>query len=306
MQAIHVADFFFPHCSALSPAPLYVSSALAKHSFSMLCPCRTLPCYALRCLRPAMPCPSLPCPCHCQAKLIYAFALLSVALPCYALAVLRHAKPIFAMPSLCDANLCTSVSGLAFAVLCCPLPCLAFAMLVRAQLCNALAVPFAFAVLCISFHSHAPHCHCQAKLIYAFALLSVAPPCYALAVPCHAKRIFAMPLLCPARVSFPRFASETAIFRRPFVCSALCSAKSALPPPSIFGVHTVTQPVGQTFARQNQTAQPLLKLCLCLAVQCFTSQCLRNAFLGFAMPLHCASKPCLCCALLLKAMPLLC
>ena len=30
MQAIHVADFFFPHCSALSPAPLYVSSALAK------------------------------------------------------------------------------------------------------------------------------------------------------------------------------------------------------------------------------------------------------------------------------------
>lgn len=231
MQAIHVADFFFPHCSALSPAPLYVCSALAKHSFSMLCPC------------------------HCQAKLIYAFALLSVALPCYALAVLRHAKPIFAMPLLCDADLCASVSGLALAVLCCPLPCLAFAMLVRAQLCNALAVP------------------------------------------CHAKRIFAMPLLCPARVSFPRFASETAIFRRPFVCSALCSAKSALPPPSIFGVHTVTQPVGQTFVPHNRTAQPLLRLCLCLAVQCFPSQCLRHVFLGFAMPLHCA-------ALLLQAMPL--
>lgn len=136
MQAIHVADFFFPHCSALSPAPLYVSSALAKHSFSMLCPCRTLPCYALRCLRPATP--------------FFAMPLLCVALPCYALAVLRHAKPIFAMPSLCDANLCTSVSGLAFAVLCCPLPCLAFAMLVRAQLCNALAVPLL--CLCCSLH----------------------------------------------------------------------------------------------------------------------------------------------------------
>ena len=252
MQAIHVADFFFPHCSALSPAPLYVSSALAKHSFSMLCPCRTLPCYALRCLRPAMPCPSLPCPCHGHAKLLYAFALLSVALPCYALALLRHAKPIFAMPSLCDANLCTSVSGLAFAVLCCPLPCLAFAMLVRAQLCNALAVP------------------------------------------CHAKRIFAMPLLCPARVSFPRFASETAIFRRPFVCSALCSAKSALPPPSIFGVHTVTQPVGQTFVPHNRTAQPLLRLCLCLAVQCFPSQCLCSAMLFLA-------SLCPCCAFLSHA-----
>lgn len=230
MQAIHVADFFFPHCSALSPAPLYVSSALAKHSFSMLCPCRTLPCYALRCLRPAMPCPSLPCPCHCQAKLIYAFALLSVALPCYALAVLRHAKPIFAMPLLCDADLCASVSGLAFAVLCCPLPCLAFAMLVRAQLCNALAVP------------------------------------------------------CKGKFSSLRFGNR-------YIS------------PSI---RHLTQPVGQTFVPHNRTAQPLLRLCLCLAVQCFPSQCLRHVFLGFAMPLHCASKPCLCCALLLKAMPLLC
>jgi len=87
---------------------------------------------------------------------------------------------------------------------------------------------YAFAVLCISFHSHAPHCHCQAKLIYAFALLSVALPCYALAVPCHAKRIFAMPLLCPARVSFPRFASETAIFRRSFLASPNLSVRRSL------------------------------------------------------------------------------
>lgn len=178
--------------------------------------------------------------------------------------------------------------------------------------------------------------------------------------------MYPLPLRSNDRASFPRFASETAIFRRPFVCSALCSAKSALPPPSIFGVHTVTQPVGQTFVPHNRTAQPLLKLCsalaehchampcdafallrlsllcpccvlpchampllcfampslsllcprfatqifalrclalpllsfavLCLAVQCFPSQCLRHVFLGFAMPLHCASKPCLCCA----------
>ena len=39
--------------------------------------------------------------------------------------------------------------------------------------------------------------------------------------------------------------------------SALCSAKSALPPPSIFGVHTITQPIGQTFVPHNQTPQPL-------------------------------------------------
>ena len=39
--------------------------------------------------------------------------------------------------------------------------------------------------------------------------------------------------------------------------SALCSAKSALPPPSIFGVHPITQPIGQTFVPHNQTSQPL-------------------------------------------------
>ena len=211
MQAIHVADFFFPHCSALSPAPLYVSSALAEHCHAMPCDAFALLCRALPCLALALP---------CYAELIYAFALLSVALPCYALAVPCHAKRIFAMPLLCDADLCASVSGLALAVLCCPLPCLAFAMLVRAQLCNALAVP------------------------------------------------------CKGKFSSLRFGNR-------YIS------------PSI---RHLTQPVGQTFVPHNRTAQPLLRLCLCLAVQCFPSQCLRHVFLGFAMPLHCASKPCLCCA----------
>ena len=99
--------------------------------------------------------------------------------------------------------------------------------------------------------------------------------------------MYPLPLRSNDRASFPRFASETAIFRRPFVCSALCSAKSALPPPSIFGVHTVTQPVGQTFVPHNRTAQPLLKLCSALAEHCHAMPC--DAF-----ALLCKAYLCLC------------
>ena len=118
--------------------------------------------------------------------------------------------------------------------------------------------------------------------------------------------MYALPLRSNDRASFPRFASETAIFRRPFVCSALCSAKSAVPPPSIFGVHTVTQPVGQTFVPHNRTAQPLLRLCLCLAVQCFPSQCLCSATLFSATQCLCSAmlflaSLCPCCAFLSHA-----
>ena len=124
--------------------------------------------------------------------------------------------------------------------------------------------------------------HCHAMPCDAFALLCSALPCYAFAVCCPA-------MLCPC----------CALSRQADLCNAFalpCKGKfSSLR----FGNRYIspffprlTQPVGQTFARQNQTAQPLLKLCLCLAVQCFPSQCLRHVFLGFAMPLLCFSEPC--------------
>lgn len=211
MQAIHVANLRFPHCSALSPAPLYVSSALAKHSFSMLCPCRTLPCYALRCLRPAMQSLSMPLRC--------------CPLPCHA------------MPSLCDANLCTSVSGLAFAVLCCPLPCLAFAMLVRAQLCNALAMP----LLCCSMFPFAMPSPCISWLRYAFALrlkamplLCFAPQSYAFAMLIFATPYSATPCLALRRIAPPSHAIATLILAMPLLCfsepcnTLLCPCTSLL------------------------------------------------------------------------------
>ena len=71
--------------------------------------------------------------------------------------------------------------------------------------------------LCISFHSHAPHCHCHAKLIYAFALLSVALPCYALALPfaswlclCRPWLSLSLLCLCPS----PQFLATPLLFLR--------------------------------------------------------------------------------------------
>ena len=144
--------------------------------------------------------------------------------------------------------------------------------------------------------------------MYPLPLPNTAMLCPAMPSPCYAFLCYALAVCCPAMLC-----PCCALSRQADLCNAFalpCKGKfSSLR----FGNRYIspffprlTQPVGQTFARQNQTAQPLLKLCLCLAVQCFPSQCLRHVFLGFAMPLHCASKPCLCCALLLKAMPLLC
>lgn len=143
MQAIHVADFFFPHCSALSPAPLYVSSALAKHSFSMLCPCRTLPCYALRCLRPAMQCPSLLCLCVAvrrPAMLCPCCASLCQAYLCYALALRRKSLHFGVWPCLCCPLLSFALPSLCYACPCAAMQCPCCALSRQADLCNAFAL----------------------------------------------------------------------------------------------------------------------------------------------------------------------
>ena len=248
---------------------LQISSFLiAPPSLLLLCM------YPLPLPNTAMLCPAMPSPC-------YAVPFLAMPLPCAAL--LLQAMPLLFSALLCP---CCATLSCAFALLCRALPCL------------ALALP------------------CYAELIYAFALLSAALPCYALALrrkslhfgvwPCLCCPLlsFALPSLCYACPCAAMQCPCFALSRQADLCNAFalpCKGKfSSLR----FGNRYIspffprlTQPVGQTFARQNQTAQPLLKLCLCLAVQCFPSQCLRHVFLGFAMPLPCA-------ALLLQAMPL--
>lgn len=178
MQAIHVADFFFPHCSALSPAPLYVCSALAKHSFSMLCPCRTLPCYALRCLRPAMAMLSSSMPLRCCPSPCHAMPLLCLVTPSGSLLCPRFATQIFALR-------CLALPSHNHSLL-----CYAFALLFNASLRNAFAMYFLASLCpCCAFLSHAIRC-------YALAL-----PCYAELCPCAYSKMSENSAALSSRIS---------------------------------------------------------------------------------------------------------
>ena len=74
--------------------------------------------------------------------------------------------------------------------------------------------------------------------------------------------MYPLPLRSNDRASFPRFASETAIFRRPVVTS-----------------HSIRY----TFVPHNRTAQPLLKLCPCRTLPCYA---LAYHFTALLCPCH--------------------
>ena len=153
VQAVHVADFFFPHCSALSPAPLYEkSSALAKHSFSMLCPCLALRFLAMPSLCSAMHC----FPCFSSASLFIPMRLIALAMQSLSMPLRCCPSPCHAMPLLCLVTPSGSLLCLCFATQIFALRCLALPSPLHAQLCPCFAVRClamlcpCFAVLCFA------------------------------------------------------------------------------------------------------------------------------------------------------------
>ena len=110
-----------------------------------------------------------------------------------------------------------------------------------------------------------------------FALLDWAMPLLSIV-----KLSVAMPLLCYVRVSFPRFASETAIFRRSFVTSPNLSVRRSF---------LITERLNRYYAT------PLLFLCI--SFHSHAPHCHCHAKLILSMPLRCCPLPC-------RAMPLPC
>ena len=167
------------------------------------------------------------CASPCQAYLCYALAMLFLASLCP-----RHVLLHYAMPLPNTAMLCPAM----------PLPCYAVPFLALPLPCKA------YLCLCVAVRRPAMLCPCcalsrQADLCNAFALRRRslrfgAWPCPRCAL---AVQSLSTPLRCPARVSFPRFASETANNLLLFLAS-----------------HSIRY----TFARHNQEEIPLLKLCL--------------------------------------------
>ncbi len=212
-------------------------------------------------------------PLPCRPWLSLSMLCLRPALLCYAFALL-----CFAMPSL--SLLCPRYAFLGFAM---PSPRFASLRNALAEHCHAMPCD-AFALLC-----RALPCLALATLSLSMPLRCCPSPCHAMPLLCDANLCtsvsgLALALLCKGKFSSLRFGNR---YISPFF-------------------PRLTQPVGQTFARQNQTAQPLLSYAFALLF----NVSLRNAFAMYFL-----ASLCLCIApqshafavlCSLKAMPLLC
>ena len=207
MQAVHVADFFFPHCSALSPAPLYEkSSALAKHSFSMLCPCLALRFLAMPSLCSAMHC----FPCFSSASLFIPMRLIALAMQSLSMPLRCCPSPCHAMPLLCLVTPSGSLLCLCFATQIFALRCLALPSPLHAQLCLCVAVRCP-AVLCpcLALRFLAMPSLCCALQSNALALILKCPQCPPHVPPKSRKGI--SPCRCCAIVPAPAASRSLAI-----------------------------------------------------------------------------------------------